>query len=784
LIRQMDEAVRFLRQHSRWPALLLLLLFFGRLLHTAAVQSVTFDEVLHIFYGALYWRHDSIYSVVQNPPLINAIIGIPLRLIFQPNLPLEHPVWLTHNWLEISKTFMWDINDNGLQLIFVGRLAIIWLSLLLGALLFRWSGQLFRGPLPGLFALLLYTFDPNMIAHSFLASTDLGATFFLFVAAYLIWRYWRRPASAPVNRLLYLLAGMAAGLALAAKFSGIVLLPAILLMAGYRWLSAKEEGVTLGRTAVEVAGWLLVGTFVFLLVYRFDFATLQLDYFWQRQHHLNGHSAFFFGELSREGWWYYFPVVFALKTPLTTILLIVVALAMILVRRQFDWPIWWPLLIVGGVAGASLMSRVNIGYRYLLPALPLLFLAVSQLARSDYLVHRFWRRVTLAALLLTLVSSVLIHPHYLAYFNILAGGPNNAWRLVADSNIDWGQDIQSLSPYMQEAGIESLYISWLGTASLPAYGVNGVPIPAWPVVRENPLFDFFYPWYPAPGIYALSVTQLHGVYLQDPTRFHWFLAAEPDDKVGYSLFIYRVRADGPAAHVALSGIGLSHITLADYQRAFATNDVRPRWFDARSSLLWPGGGEGMWTAVGDGHLPQHPALQALYPAEGPLLSGENSEGWRYHLYQWPESPVPARQESFSTAVEPAEPAALFNEAWHFLGYETVSAPPYRPGEALELLSYWRVMRETAEELSIFVHLLDAGGQLVAQHDGLDVLAPHLRPGDEWVQLHTIHLPPALPAGLYTLQLGLYNRNSLARWSVETPAGTTDRVLLPPVQVGD
>jgi 4-amino-4-deoxy-L-arabinose transferase-like glycosyltransferase len=796
LMKQARRIGEFLEKRGQWVLLVLLLIFFGRLVNAAATNSITYDEVLHIYYGALYWEHDSLYSVVQNPPLVNAIIGLPIGLAFEPQMPFDHPAW-GGNWLEISKAFLWEVNDNGLALILAGRLAVMLLSVSLGALLFRWGRALFQSQAAGLLTLLFYTFDPNILAHSFLATTDLGAAFFIALAAYFIWLYWKRPPDQPVHLPLYLLAGVAVGLAWGAKFSSILLVPAIALLALYRWLVLKRGRPSLGRpslgrTAVEICGWFVIGALVFLLIYRFDLETLRLDYLFQRDHQLDGHSAFLFGELSIEGWWYYFPVLFAIKTPLPTIFLILLTLVFLVGRREYRWPVVWPLLIGAGFAGASLLSRVNIGYRYLLPVLPLLFLVMGQLARSGQLARPGqWGRprfltgavlkgVTGAAVLLMAIASLTIHPHYLAYFNQLAGGPDNAWRIVADSNIDWGQDIQRLAGYMAEEGIDSVYISWLGNASLPAYGVSGIPIQSWPIIKGDVQTDFFYPPKPAPGVYVISVTQLHGVYLDDPTRFQWFLEREPDGKVGYSLFVYRVEPTGEPVNLALSGIGLDHIGLDDYEQAFMGNDVQIGFYDARTSLLWAkSGGREAWTAVGDGHLPQHPALQALYPADGPALKGETVDGegvrWGYQFFNWPASPMGERLAA-EAATSTGSPV-LFDDTVQFLGYELVEERPYQPGERLELLTYWRMVEATGLDLSIYVHLIGPEGELAAQHDGLDLNMTRVGAGDEFAQLHTIVLPENLAAGEYILRTGLYGKESLTRLTVNDGAETSDYFVL-------
>ncbi|MGD2049702.1 MAG: glycosyltransferase family 39 protein, partial [Chloroflexota bacterium] len=423
-------------------------------MNTAATKSVTYDEIKHVFMGVLYWEGDNLYSVVQNPPLVNAIIGVPVSLGFDPQFPI--PIQFDSNWLKVSQAFMWELNENGLEMLWAGRLGIMLVSVLLGALVYRWAGQLFSSTRAGLLALILYTFDPNILAHSFLSTTDIGLAFFLTWAAYLVWRHWRDSGQATL--LIYLVAGLAIGTALAAKFSGLIILPALLLIAGYRWITSRAHAgrwsklmskqparLSLFRTIVEVSGWILIAGLVFLLIYRFDFEILKLDFTLQREHQLNGHSAYFWGELGNDGWPLYFPITFAIKTPIPVLLLLLFSLLLLIFRRHLDWERLWPLIIVAGFFMAGILSRVNIGYRYLLPVLPLLYVVVAQLGQPGYLTSRSARSAVAAALALTIFVSLWAHPHYLAYFNQLVGGPDKGWKYLADSNIDWGQDLQALS---------------------------------------------------------------------------------------------------------------------------------------------------------------------------------------------------------------------------------------------------------------------------------------------------------------------------------------------------
>ncbi len=367
---------------------------------------------------------------------------------------------------------------------------------------------------------------------------------------------------------------------------------------------------------------------------------------------------------------------------------------------------------------------------------------------------------------------------------------------MVDSNIDWGQDIKPLGRYLAENGItEPVHVAWLGTGPLSAYGINGTPLPAWPNASEEMLYSPFYPPRPAPGLYVLSVTQLQGVYLSDPARFAWFQQRKPDDKVGYSLFVYDVSADGPPVGVALSGVGLADVTLADFDQTVGSNDTRPRWFDARSAFLWPGGTLGStWAVVGEGHMPIHPLLRALYPE--PTLSGEGADERRYRVFTWAESPLEqgVTDGSFYTEFgyaaapvvgaadwdsqrQPLPGAALFGNTFELLGYRLSEEQT----DQLTLMTTWRVHQaypiSHPGNLKIFIHLLNAEGDVVAQYDGLDVRLAGLQPGDELAQLHPMPLPPDLPPGPYALQMGLYDVETGVRLTIPTPAGAVDRLLL-------
>jgi hypothetical protein len=776
---------RWFWRAGEWPALLLLLLFAWRIRHASGMMSDTFDEIIHILHGVLYWLHTPLYPVVENPPLVNGLIGRIVTALHNPVLPVTDPVWETGNWLRISQRFAWELNDNGHRLVHTARMAILWPALLTGAVVYVWGRALYGARRAGLLALFLFSMDPNVLAHSGLATTDAGTMFFFCLAAWLLWRYWHRPGWGR-----FLVAGVGMGLALAAKFSAVVLWPGVVLAVLYQVVAGVTAGSVwrrIGRASAEICGWLLIAVCVFLTVYRFDLAALSADFAHQSRHFAEGHSSYLLGQTGRTGWWYYFPVVFLSKTPLPFLLLL--AAALLAAARESVLQRWsglrldlalWPLLLVGGIGAASLFSRVNLGYRYLLPALPLLWLFAARLALP--VSGRWGRYRPIATWILALSAALSVagsHPHYLAWFNPLAGGPDRGWRIAVDSNMDWGQDVGRLAHYMDVHDIPFVHASWLGSAPPEAYHIRGRLLPVWPAAQRDRLYDPFYPPRPAPGFYALSATQLTGVYLDDVDEFAWFRERSPTAKAGYSLFLYDVPPDGPSVQVALGGVAVSDILPEAYAR-FGSNDVHLRWFDPWQAVLWPRAEEGgeVWAVVGDGHLPLPTGLEGIWPAPQAALCGKGRGGrgycfvrlggevpgvaWQTRL-EW--QPVSAESPVALTAP------ALFGNTFTLTGWQLVSDSA--DDTTVLLLTEWQVHAPPTGNPYIFLHLVDSAGAIASQHDGLGVQLQGLRPGDRFVQRHELPRPADWHRQPYRFRIGVYDRTTGARYPV---LATADQLI--------
>jgi 4-amino-4-deoxy-L-arabinose transferase-like glycosyltransferase len=543
---------------SRFIAVGLLGLMFALAVTSADVKSPTMDEQNHIARGAAYLGTGDPRLSVEHPPLVNVLSALPVHLLLRPHLPLDTVWWEAGEWYHFADQFLWEANANAEQIVFLARLPIIGLGMMLAALVFRWAGTRF-GPWGGLLAATFCALDPNVLAHVRLSTTDIGGTFFAVSAAYALWRVSRRFS---VCRAL--LAGLALGLAFVAKLSALLFAPILVVVF---LLDGMPGGPGRCRRLLGRAG--LVGVLILLALlvvwaaYGFQVGRLEEagplvpapPYLRGVQAVLGfaggGRPGYLLGQVGTEGWWTYFPVAVAVKTPLATLVGLLVATALLFhssARTRDDLFIVVPPAIF---FLASTAARLNLGYRHLLPMLPFLAVHLARLVSlpfacclvplSRWLPARRVLAIVLAAWMAS--ASLSIYPHFLAYFNLLGGGPENGWRVLADSNIDWGQDLKGLEAWMMREGVERLRLAWFGSARPEYYGISYDLLPGLPhgfVLWSDPPFD---PANPEPGVYAISVSNLAGLVFPDPDLYLWFRSQEPTAKVGYSIFIFEVGAE-------------------------------------------------------------------------------------------------------------------------------------------------------------------------------------------------------------------------------------------------
>lgn len=264
--------------------------------------------------------------------------------------------------------------------------------------------------------------------------------------------------------------------------------------------------------------------------------------------------SFFLGRYSNTGFRSFFPLSFLLKTPVVTLLLIGAALISTLRRREQSWlDVAFLAIPVTVYFAASIESHLDIGHRHLLPMYPFLFVLTGTLAHPWKRLAAGRRAATAVAVVATIaVSSVVVfappwrpsvvYPHYLAYFNELAGGPRLGYTRFVDSSLDWGQDLKHLKSWLDEKGIsEPIGLSYFGMADPRYYGIRHVNLPgAYGFEPADPS-----PTLPVPGWLAISATNLQGPYYTPEYRESlWRILRNQRlaDVIGYTIFVYRLEA--------------------------------------------------------------------------------------------------------------------------------------------------------------------------------------------------------------------------------------------------
>jgi hypothetical protein len=405
-----------------------------------------------------------------------------------------------------------------------------------------WAYRLWGSRLAGLAAAAFAAADPTLVSLSCVLSTDVGLTFFSLLSAYLLWEY----AAAPSRRLL-VAAGVSLGLMLGSKLSALGMVGAlglaglVILARGGRLAlpGAPDTGKRLGP-AVDLAFRLglvalvtLAATYGFV---HFDQWGRGLKFQFTRSAHGDG-VMYLCGDLSRTGWLHYFLVALGLKSPLGLLLAAAGGLAAGAWRGRSAWLLVPPLAF----AAAASWSRVDLGVRVVLPAVPFLYVIAGRLAAPG--AGRLVRLAVLgAALVWTAFAARRADPFPLAYFNELAGG--HGTRYLADSNTDWGQGLPALRDWTAANGVDVVYLCYFGTDRPEAYGIRYEALPGYG--RVGPPGGEVIPPTAGRHILVVSVNHWLGLYLPDPAVFAPLHGRAPDAVLAGSLLVFDVTND-PAA---------------------------------------------------------------------------------------------------------------------------------------------------------------------------------------------------------------------------------------------
>jgi Dolichyl-phosphate-mannose-protein mannosyltransferase len=496
------------------------------LVATARDKSDTVDEDIYLPAAAILWAHRDFGVNPDSPVLPKWAFALALRAV-EPQLDA------TPRELERAENYLlWYRGRARVErVLFAARLTTIAVTVLAGLLL--WRIALRFGPLPGAVTHVLWCFSPAVLAAGSLATLDAWVTGMVIGLTWATARFLEGPRWPRA-----LVVGVFAGLAVACKITALGAVGVAALACAWR---ARRAAIEAGRSWVRptlgvallasAAGMLTLWSLYGFTVGRVAGAAVPFPA-WitgallQVSHGARGHRGYLFGETGLGGWWYFYPVALALKTTLGAQALAAMLVIAWLLRRPRGTDV---LLDAALLAYPALLlivmstGRTQLGLRYILPAYPFAMLWAGRTFPSLRALGGRWGLMAGAlALVAGTAGALRVHPHYLMFFNSWIGGPQRGPQYLVIGD-DIGQDQRRLADWQAEQGLSSIYYTWF--SGRPEY---------WGIAYSAP------PCRPQSGVYALEAIEVHRPRRIEAGCLDWLTVEPPDERIGYSIYIYRV----------------------------------------------------------------------------------------------------------------------------------------------------------------------------------------------------------------------------------------------------
>ena len=593
----------------------LLSVFMIQLVFVARAYSANWDEAHHLFDGYNIWTHHDYRLNAEVPPLVKLTAALPL-LPMQLRYPPDAGKSQAEDAFLEGRAFVFG--NGGDRVLFPARMACMTFTLGLAWLIYV-AGRKMFSTLAALCALFLFVFDPNVLAHGTLVSTDVGSALFLFASAYAFYRYSRTPTA-----LWLLTTGLLAGLASVAKFTGILVIPMLLLLSLAEAIRLRSWK-TLFRSLRGCVGIFAVGWVVLWAFYGFRYAPaphglalspnlgpylasmpgkgsgaklalvarlrlLPEAYLWglaNTKHTEWEYTSFFWGRVYRHGPWPYFPVAFTIKSTLP--LLILLVLAAVLWSRQREPKtqellfLLIPVLVYFAVVTSS---HFDIGARHLMPIYPFLYVIAGAAAAEALSRGRLWAASIALLLLWQPLTSLRVAPAYMAYGNEAWGGPSKVRNYLSDANVDWGQQLKAVKSYLDSHHIHDCWFAYFpdGAVQPRDYGVPCRRLPT-----PSGLFWFDLPMQVPPvidGTVLISESDLEGVESGDGplNPYRAFRDLKPAAVIQGGVFVYQGHFAIPLAsawvdvrdsqRLEKAGQQQAALTMAQHAVTLAPNSTR------------------------------------------------------------------------------------------------------------------------------------------------------------------------------------------------------------------
>jgi 4-amino-4-deoxy-L-arabinose transferase-like glycosyltransferase len=575
---------------------------------TWRTYSNTWDEPEHLAAGIELLDKGRYEYDTEHPPVVRVFMALGPYLAGARSFGTPPP-----DGVQEGVDILYSGGHYNLYLTLARLGTLPFLALLLFSV-WLWARRLTRSEGEALLAVLLLGSVPPVLGHAALATLDVAAAATVLLALYAL-QCWLESARWRDGVFF----GLAAGLAIASKFSAIPFLAVgLVVLALAQWV-LERRGVVVGgargearshgaavsqdvalehgvapraatgesgfvapfglRARPRLVGFALIGLMTLVplaiaygvrspganvVAHKFEWAVafllrehgishdagVVLQHLWLptwvkgflegiiaiKAHNDSGHLSFLLGEQRTTGWWYFYLVALAAKTPIP--LLVAGPIGMVVLAREGwqerdGWRLAPLLSFLAILIFASGFSHINIGIRHVLVLYPFMALGGAHLFALGWSALRKSALGPLAVVgsgvLVVLVAWQVLtlwtaNPDYLPYFNEAVAHPE---QVLVDSDLDWGQDLWRLEQRAAAIKILKLNLAYRGTADL---------------ARESlPPFVIMPPWKPATGWVAISaLAKVH-----DQKGYAWLDAYEPVETVGKTIELYYVPPPRP-----------------------------------------------------------------------------------------------------------------------------------------------------------------------------------------------------------------------------------------------
>ena len=510
----MNEPPRTHRNLYIWAGVAALLLcMWVQLALSVHGESISWDEGDHLFAAYMTATRGDFGLNPEHPPLVKLVAALPLLAMPGLRVPvLQGRNFKVEAFLSGKDFNAWNL-DRGI--LFRARLAVTVFALLLGLLVFLATREMF-GTTAAFVALTFLAFDPTLLAHGAMVTTDVGVSCFVFAAVYAFYRYAKAPSWGRAA-----LVGLATGLGFAAKHTGVLIVPILIALAICEIIRnprrASGESTDCRKTLTgKMLGALSLAAVISLAVlwafYGFRYNSrpagleinppltvylAQISKPWEakllgtvaRFHALpesylygladiqqvdDAYTAFFFGKTYPHGTHWYFPGVIAIKSTLPFLILMCIAAGAIISGIFRPWREILFLTIPPAIyLTVAMSSQMNIGARHIMPVYPFLYVLGAGAASALLSRDGKWKMMIGALLLWQATAAIRIYPDYMAYGNEMWGGADNVHKYLSDSNTDWAQQLIATKKYLDQHNIKDCWFVYFaqGVTDPASYGI-------------------------------------------------------------------------------------------------------------------------------------------------------------------------------------------------------------------------------------------------------------------------------------------------------------------------